>query len=239
LPDSNDEHKPVRRIRSNYRSVTGIYFSSFGPVEFESQLERDAYTVLEFDSSVKGLHPQPIRIGNYVPDCQIYVHEGANILAEIKYERELDQNWLSLSEKFVRAEDYATHHGQVFGFITDTLVYKSRNLIQVLKWMKFMACRNTRSASVQGRIDKIMSGGKRIVFGALARAIEPNTKDSISGICQCVLSKSLLIASAPTIDPMDSILVAASSHSIPMMPTIFLPYRTYVKQKKSEEQYVK
>jgi hypothetical protein len=100
-----------------------------------------------------------------------------------------------------------------------------------------MASRNTQGPSIQGKIDSVMAGGKRIVFADLVRTIKPNTEDTISSICQSVLSKSLLITSVPTVDPMDCILGVALSQSVPLTPTIFLPYRTYMKRMESEWQY--
>ncbi|WP_130537957.1 TnsA endonuclease C-terminal domain-containing protein [Thiomicrorhabdus indica] len=55
---------PVRRIPKSYRNVTGIYASSksIDSAMFESTLERDFITLLEFDSHVLEFEVQPVKI---------------------------------------------------------------------------------------------------------------------------------------------------------------------------------
>ncbi len=54
----------VRTIPKNYRNVTGIAASSKsgGAAQFESTLERDFLSILEFSPEVKSLDPQPVKI---------------------------------------------------------------------------------------------------------------------------------------------------------------------------------
>ena len=50
---------PVRKIPKNYRNVTGVHASekSIGEAQFESTLERDFLTLLEFHPDVEGNPP--------------------------------------------------------------------------------------------------------------------------------------------------------------------------------------
>lgn len=53
---------PVRTIPKNYRNVTGIAASpkAGGAAQFESTLERDFLSLLEFSPEVKVIDPQPV-----------------------------------------------------------------------------------------------------------------------------------------------------------------------------------
>lgn len=72
---------PVRKIKKNYRSVTG-YFASVKNgrnIAYESLLERDFFLLLEFDRLVSSYEEQPLRLsyryGNkdlpYTPDALV------------------------------------------------------------------------------------------------------------------------------------------------------------------------
>ncbi len=99
----------VRKIKKSYISCTG-YFASFKnktQIAFESTLERDFYTILEFDCNVIRYEEQPIQInyeytdGNnrrYTPDTLVTYVDGTQILFEVKYANELENN-LELQQK--------------------------------------------------------------------------------------------------------------------------------------------
>lgn len=55
---------PVRKILKNYRNVTGIAANSkaVGQAIFESTLERDFITLLEFDPHISSFEVQPLTI---------------------------------------------------------------------------------------------------------------------------------------------------------------------------------
>ena len=74
---------PIRKIPKNYRNITGIapYNKAIGIAAYESSLERDFLTLLEFDSNVQHFEVQPITIewfdpaGKkhiYTPDVLVY-----------------------------------------------------------------------------------------------------------------------------------------------------------------------
>ena len=60
---------PVRKIPKNYRNVTGIAAAtkSGGAAQFESTLERDFISLLEFLPEVKSIDPQPVKIEWLMP----------------------------------------------------------------------------------------------------------------------------------------------------------------------------
>ena len=90
---------PVRKILKNYRNVTGVHASdkSIGQAQFESTLERDFYTRLEFSPEITQYEVQPIAITwqsadgkshKYTPDTLITFNseiECVPWLCEIKY----------------------------------------------------------------------------------------------------------------------------------------------------------
>lgn len=74
---------PVRKIKKNYRSVTGLIASQKNArmIASESTLERDLFTCLEFDPVVESYEEQPVLIEyknengkktTYTPDVLIY-----------------------------------------------------------------------------------------------------------------------------------------------------------------------
>lgn len=107
----------VRKIPKNYRNVTGItaYAKARDGGEFESTLERDYLTLLEFDPLVVDFAVQPLKIQwrdgagtnhMYTPDVLVsYKAETQRmpLLVEVKYRSELRQKWNVLRPKFKAA----------------------------------------------------------------------------------------------------------------------------------------
>lgn len=96
---------PVRNIPKNYRNVTGVaaHRKAVGKAMFESTLERDFLTLLEFNQSVDSFEVQPLTIhwvdgANkeriYTPDVLVYYHHDLNppTLYEVKYRSDLHEH---------------------------------------------------------------------------------------------------------------------------------------------------
>ncbi|QJQ03783.1 heteromeric transposase endonuclease subunit TnsA [Herbaspirillum rubrisubalbicans Os34] len=127
---------PVRKIPRNHRNLTGVLAStkSLGPAQFESTLERDFLTHLEFSSDVQAFEVQPVTIEwrsdngsrrTYTPDVLIsFQKETGRIpwLCEVKYRSDLRENWADLHPKFLKAIRYAKENGWRFRLITDAEV---------------------------------------------------------------------------------------------------------------------
>ncbi len=123
----------VRKIPKNYRNVTGIAASSKsgGAAQFESTLERDYLSLLEFSPEVKNFDPQPVKIEwfdtngcrrSYTPDVLVEFNESANKspwLCEIKYRSELREKWAALRPKFKAAIRFANERGWRFKIVTE------------------------------------------------------------------------------------------------------------------------
>lgn len=123
---------PVRKIPKNYRNITGVASrgKSIGKAMFESGLERDFITLLEFNREVESFEVQPISIewidGNgknrsYTPDTLAFYTSNSKkpTLFEVKYRSELKSDWQQLKPKFKAALAYARHRGWAFKIMTE------------------------------------------------------------------------------------------------------------------------
>jgi hypothetical protein len=124
---------PVRKIPKNYRNVTGIaaHCKAEGQAMFESTLERDFITLLEFDPAIETFEVQPLVVDwvddkggahGYTPDVlatfKLHDHHS-KVLYEVKYRSELAQHWSELRPKFRAAVRFARTHGWRFKIITE------------------------------------------------------------------------------------------------------------------------
>lgn len=126
----------VRAIPKNYRNLTGLAHSvKTEGAFFESSLERDFLTLIEFDTNVHSYDVQPVCISwtdetgksrEYTPDVlvQYYPQRCAYssadiILCEIKYRSDIEKNWSELKPKFKAAIRYAKRNGWRFKLFTE------------------------------------------------------------------------------------------------------------------------
>lgn len=127
---------PVRSIPKNYRSVTGRLPSSKSEkVFFESTLERDFCTLLDFDPAVQIYDTQPLVIDwidsngkshTYTPDALVTYHKNQSpfgsaetILFEVKYCTDIKDNWADYKPKFKAAIRESKKRGWRFKLLTE------------------------------------------------------------------------------------------------------------------------
>lgn len=125
---------PVRNIPKNYRNVTGKASSNkTESAYFESTLERDFLSILEFDTNVVTYDVQPVSINwfdkegklrKYTPDVLVKATddssgEMATTLYEVKYRDDIRKNWPELKAKFKAAISFAKDHGWRFKLVTE------------------------------------------------------------------------------------------------------------------------
>lgn len=142
---------PVRKIPKNYRNVTGVNFSSKskGSPEFESTLERDFITILDFDPLVKSFEVQPFKIEyknlddktrTYTPDVLVHYYPSLSfpkprtILYEVKYRKDLKKDWPILKRKFQAAVRFTRELGWIFTIITELEI--RRPYLDNIKFLK-------------------------------------------------------------------------------------------------------
>jgi hypothetical protein len=124
--------EPVRKIGFGSRSITGKRPSAKtgGSHQFESSLERDYLTLLEFDEEVERYLVQPVtieylhqdKLRHYTPDMAVYYKLRASskpLLVEIKYHAELLAKKELFEPKFAAASNYALHNGYEFKVLTE------------------------------------------------------------------------------------------------------------------------
>jgi TnsA endonuclease N terminal len=141
--------QPVRKISIGTSSMRGKTYSlkNGRHNDFESALERDFLQVLEFDSNVWYYCEQPITIEyelmgivrEYTPDVLIYYREDiepANkfkpMLCEVKYRKDLKENWKELKPKFMAALRYADAQGWKFKIITEKEIMMKKKQILII-----------------------------------------------------------------------------------------------------------
>lgn len=128
---------PVRNQKLHYTSVAGVAPSSKNGrlVSFESTLERDMISLLEYDRSVRVFEEQPVRIEfqgengrlySYTPDVLVHYHSDSPPgmwlkprLIEVKPRAKLWKNWVKLRPKFRAAVRYAADRGWDFKIMTE------------------------------------------------------------------------------------------------------------------------
>lgn len=124
---------PIRKIPKNYRNVTGIVAETkaIGEAQFESPLERDFISLLEFSPEVVRYEVQPVKIEwldeygkprSYRPDALVYFDERLNRrpwLCEVKGRSDLKTNWDELHPRFLRGIRFAKQHGWRFRVISE------------------------------------------------------------------------------------------------------------------------
>ena len=118
----------ARRIPKNYRNVTGIaaHKKSTDVAAFESTLERDFLTLIEFSPEVESFEVQPVTIEwtdprgksrRYTPDVLVnYTQKSKRIptLFEVKYRSDMAKVWSELKPKFKKALSFAKNQGWRF-----------------------------------------------------------------------------------------------------------------------------
>jgi len=170
--------KPVRKIGYSNRAVTGKRSSTKSSriLQFESSLERDLITLLEYDDEVETCTPQPITIHyedgrkqrRYTPDIAVYFRAEIKRkpeLIEVKYQTELDEKHVEYLLRFAAAEKYATANGYTFKVITEKEIRTDR-----LYNIKFLS-RYVRSCIDEKRATSILTNfqnDQRISVRALA-----------------------------------------------------------------------
>ncbi|MCZ8354123.1 MAG: TnsA endonuclease N-terminal domain-containing protein [Cyclobacteriaceae bacterium] len=129
------QFKPVRKIGFSHRSITGIHptFKNEDSSQFESSLESDFITILNFDFCVQEFIEQPLVINFkdengarriYTPDFLVKYKKGFCVnqqptIFEVKYRKDLFKDWKILKPKFKAAISYASENNMKFKIITE------------------------------------------------------------------------------------------------------------------------
>jgi hypothetical protein len=128
----NISHEPIRKIGLGTTSLTGLISSTKTNRNhaFESSLERDFIKIIDFDRNVNHYCEQPVTIEymndsnyrQYTPDFLVHYRETTNmkpLLCEIKYRKDIKENWNVLKPKFKAAIEYSKKNNWNFKIITE------------------------------------------------------------------------------------------------------------------------
>jgi hypothetical protein len=186
---------PVRKIPKNYRSVTGLVASELNAKQtaFESTLERDFMLLVEFDPDVLSYEEQPVRIDylsvdgqtrHYTPDILVTYRQTststmlkAPLLVEIKYRRNLFEQWQELKPKFRAARRYAKEQGWIFKIITEVEIRTP-----YLKNVKFLRQYQRRPIDLAGaslllqKVSELRSTDPESLLASVCQAAHDRTR---------------------------------------------------------------
>lgn len=113
--------------------MTGWFPSkkSWRLVAFESALERDFLTLLEFDQTVRTFEEQPLRLSyraatgrntTGVPDFLVHYHQEAGTpthLCDVTYRKKIFENWQDMKPRLRAARAHAHEHGWRYRILTE------------------------------------------------------------------------------------------------------------------------
>lgn len=137
--------KPVRKVKSNGRTITGTFASpkTGKHIQYESHLEYTFIEMLEFDSQVIDIFDQPITIKyqhkrkecEYTPDFLVNYKHRKPVIFECKYQSELDQDDGTIARNLKAGKSHAKANNSDFRIITDKeiLTVYSENVDELLK----------------------------------------------------------------------------------------------------------
>lgn len=170
---------PVRKIPPSYRSIRGMHpWRRPGrSIGFESTLERDFITTMMFEPSVADIEEQPVTIDyvfdnrrrHYTPDYLVkYLKhaftEPQHEIIEIKYRKDLKENWLDYRRKFEAARSWAEKHKMRFRILTEHALRGPR--LENLKYLiHFYSA--PPDANREERIHCVIAGSGSLSFSAL------------------------------------------------------------------------
>lgn len=132
--------KAVRAVKSNGFTAVGKAASpkNKAMIQFESTLEEDFATILEFNLGVRRYVEQPVKIEfkrdgktrSYTPDFLAYYRDDLKgykdllpHLFEVKKRAEIKRNWSELKPKFIEAIKYCDSRKWRFKIITEKEIY--------------------------------------------------------------------------------------------------------------------
>lgn len=139
----------ARRIKSTTRSLSGVFAFRGEGVAFESLLERDFLSRMEFRRDVLAVVSQPVQLDfiarngrtyTYTPDFLVYFHSSSGIspmLVEVKPAENWRENWRDFLPKWKAAWRYAKEQGWRFHIYDESRIRgQSLKNIQYLERFK-------------------------------------------------------------------------------------------------------
>jgi TnsA endonuclease-like protein len=179
---------PARKIPRNYRSVTGIFPSIFKNgrgIAYESPLERDFFTLLEFDDDVKTYEEQPVKILHkkgrktipYYPDCLITYRpeiKRRDLLVDVKDMATIEETREDFEYRRNVVAHYAEERGQDYTYFTEKDI---RGVyLENVKFLYHFAHTPQNLDEVQMMIKGINVAGALLTVNELLAKLTPDKK---------------------------------------------------------------
>ena len=223
----------MRKVRPNARSPTGFYITRRGEkLEFESELERDAYLLLDYESYVVSMTAQPLRIGAHVPDCLVKTISGLSILVDVKLESEITERWEELSATFLRTNDYFTEFG-LYGFITDMSMHEHRFRLDILKQVSQKGIGEEEN-QLEPQILGVLGEKGILTIGTLLEKLDSalDYKSKMAAICSLIVAGLIILIGTPSARVEETTVGMASKEqsSQNLLPSFLIPYRTLLRR---------
>ena len=148
-----------RKIGYTYGSVSGHFaFRKQKSIAFESTLERDLLTLLEFNDSVSDVIEQPVTIEytnengknvTYTPDFLVFFNEPdadllriqrKPLLIEVKPRNRLIKDWKKLKKKFQTGIQYAHANDMIFKVYDESRIRNMylKNILFLKRYKRFI-----------------------------------------------------------------------------------------------------
>ncbi|MFJ5235171.1 TnsA endonuclease N-terminal domain-containing protein [Pseudomonas neuropathica] len=151
--DSNSCNQPqfsvARRIKSTTRSLSGVFAFRGQGIAFESMLERDFLSRMDFRKDVVTVISQPVQLDfvarsgqtfTYTPDYLVHFHVHTHkspMLVEVKPAENWRKNWREFLPKWKAAFRYAKERGWSFHIYDESRIRgQSLKNIQYLERFK-------------------------------------------------------------------------------------------------------
>ena len=177
---------PQRKIKKNYRSVTGHFPSlkNGKSIGFESLLEKSYFLSFEFNDDIIFYYEQPqieifFKNKNMVYSMDCYVVRGKNLalkdsLVEIKYTEEIEKKQMYFEEKFEATKVLAKNRNLNFELFTEkSLSSIYLNNLDFLYKFKL----NPVESEHKNRIFEVLKNSKSMTAYSLSKCISSSLKD--------------------------------------------------------------
>lgn len=194
------ETEGVRRVRPNRISCTGCYVSRQGySIPYESVLERDFFLLSDFDPSVVNMLPQPLRIGDHVPDARLETSDGI-VIVDVKPEAILLKKWSSFSVTFAATAKFCGEHGYSYAFFTDAIRNELNDRLEVLKEVHCRALQAAESPDAAASLLSLLNNNGPTKVRTLTDQLGPQhgLLELRAVLCKLISDFSVTISETPS-----------------------------------------
>jgi hypothetical protein len=201
---------PVRRLKKNYKNVTGLFFSKkLGRlVQFDSMLERYFILLLDFHPAVESFSEQPMRIcwvdntgehQSYVPDFYLSFRGGKFLgrktsrpwIIETKYRSELVEDWEPIRRKVRAGFSEARHRHCTFHIVTED-VLQTVPMANALFLRKYLNCAPDSPADSTVLEQLLQKGSTSIESLVESLTADPKERDTYMQAVWTTLARGLV-----------------------------------------------